>query len=153
MFLWLRILVSLKILLISKILLRLKTLLILRIRLSTIWYNSTNMFRLVQILWCDLIRFLSMSRLVLKWILDEITKNGSNLSKWQKVHHMTKSYSLDRCEQVERSKSWILKKLRPPSIQLLKWYDKSGLSFFDFQLFYQQKFPGKKIECGLAAVI
>ena len=28
-----------------------------------------------------------------------------------------------------------------------------GLSFFDFQLFYQQKFPGKKIECGLAAVI
>ena len=35
----------------------------------------------------------------------------------------------------------------------LYWYNKSGLSFFNFQLFYLQKFPGKDIECGLAAVI
>ena len=36
-------------------------------------------------------------------------------------------------------KSWNLKKLSPPSIQLLKLIyinSKSGLSFFDFQLFY-----------------
>ena len=28
-----------------------------------------------------------------------------------------------------------------------------GLSLSNFQLFYQQKFPGKEIESGLAAVI
>ena len=28
-----------------------------------------------------------------------------------------------------------------------------GVSFFDFQLFCYLKFPGKEIECGLAAVI
>ena len=75
-------------------------------RFDTILQTCSN---LSMILWYDLIRFISMSRLVLRWIHDEITKNGSNLSEWQKVHHLTKSYSLDCCEQVERSKiscSW-----------------------------------------------
>ena len=40
-----------------------------------------------------------------------------------------------------------------PVYNFLNWYNKSGLSFFDFQLFFLQKFPGKEIECGLAAVI
>ena len=31
--------------------------------------------------------------------------------------------------------------------------DRECVSFFDFQLFYYQKFPGKKIDCSLAAVI
>ena len=33
-------------------------------------------------------------------------------------------------------KSWKSKKVRPPSIQLLKYYNKSGLIIFDFQLFH-----------------
>ena len=49
-------------------------------------------------------------------------------------------------------KSWKSKKVRPSNIQLFKLGFHGGPSFFDFQLFYQQKFPGKEIECGLAAV-
>ena len=43
------------------------------------------------------------------------------------------------------------KKLGPPSIQLLKLYNKSGLRFLNS--LYEQKYPGRKIECRLAAVI
>ena len=50
-------------------------------------------------------------------------------------------------------KSLKSKKLRPSNIQLLKLRFHGGPSFFDFQLFYQQKFSGKEIEYGLAAII
>ena len=50
-------------------------------------------------------------------------------------------------------KSWKLKKVRPSNIQLFKLGFHGGPSFFDFQLFYQQKFSGKEIEYGLAAII
>ena len=50
-------------------------------------------------------------------------------------------------------KSWKSKKVRPSNIQLFKLGFHGGPSFFDFQLFYQQKFSGKEIEYGLAAII
>ena len=49
-------------------------------------------------------------------------------------------------------KSWKSKKVRPSNIQLFKLGFHGGPSFFDFQLFYQQKFSGKEIEYGLAAI-
>ena len=39
-----------------------------------------------------------------------------------------------------------------PVYNFLNWYDKSGLSFFDFQLFTNKKFPGKEIECSNSAL-
>ena len=65
------------------------------------WFS--NMFKLVQnqYIWYELIQFLNMSRLEMKtW------RNTLKLSKWHgNLHWHWKSYSLDRFEQVERSKT------------------------------------------------
>ena len=67
------------------------------------WFS--NMFKLVQnqYIWYELIQFLNMSRLEMKtW------RNTLKLSKWHgnlHWHWHWKSYSLDRFEQVERSKT------------------------------------------------
>ena len=66
-----------------------------------LWYDLIQFYKHVQTCpwWYVLIRFLSMSRLVWKWIHDEIAKNGSNLSEWQTIIPWWKSYSLDRFDK------------------------------------------------------
>ena len=74
------------------------------------WCNSTNMSRLVIMLWCNLMWFYTSQT-----CLDlSKTKRWRKLSKWyMKCLHWQQSYSLDRFEQVERSKI----DLRRPKIQ------------------------------------
>ena len=70
----------------------------------TILYDSTNMSRLVTILWYNLIQFyksqtcLDLSQAIRWWNTLKFEQMADEMFWWQ-------SDSLDRCEQVERSKN------------------------------------------------
>ena len=85
---------------------------------DSIWYNSQTCRHSSETskIWCDLIRFLNMSRHVIMlmiWYNSQTCldlSETSKMTKYTKIDQMVqrsalkKSYSLDRFEQVERSK-------------------------------------------------